>query len=461
MPYSYEDFERAANSAGLMKNFSSYDLDLARQHPEFGMSILSLKQDYNNAKTDEQRLLANEAANRLRSSYGNYTGGSDGSRYISTGLYENRIDDALGKIGSFGQFSYADAPTYDNRYASQQQMLLESILNRPDFSWSKEQDPNWASYKKQYLREGERATANALAQASAASGGRPSSYAVNAATQAGDYYATKLSDKIPELYQQAYDRYRDEYSRKLSDLNAVNAQEQMDYAKYLDQLGQYNTDRQQAYNQYLNDYNMMQTYLDNLRGQSETDYNRGMAAQQARQAADQQAFDNALALYQLSGYVPDSGANALGLAAGTPTADQAYRDFQMQQAAAKLAGGSGGSGRRSSGNAANSGGATADDPVARFQAGDHSSEVISQLLAMGYTEADLRAAGYAGNTTGGSRNEIGVPGYGTVSWDDAEKLEALGMIEMVGTDSKGDPIYRRTVRGANQQKNGMNLNLLK
>lgn len=467
MPYSYEDFEKAAG--GMLGQFSRYDLDLARQYPEFGMSMLSLKKDYQGATTDEQRLLANEAANRLRSSYGNYTGGSDGSRYISNGMYENRIDDVLNRLGSFGSFSYGDAPKYENRYARQQQMLLDSILNRPDFSWSKETDPNWGSYKKQYLREGERATANALAQASAASGGRPSSYAVNAATQAGDYYATKLSDKIPELYQQAYDRYRDEYARKLQDLNAVNQQEQMDYAKYQDQLGQFNTDRQFAYNQHLGDYNMLQNYLDNLRGQSETDYSRGMDAQNARMAADQQAFDNALALYQLYGYVPEGGANALGLPAGTPTADQAYREFQMRQAAAKLAGGSGGSrggsGRRSSGS--NSTGTPTGDTNAAIEAfnnGDFSDAVIAQLVAMGYTEQDLRAAGYNGNyfgSGGKSGGEIGVPGYGTVSWADAEKLEALGLIEMVGSDSRGNPIYRRTVQGREQQRTGPNLNMLR
>lgn len=457
MPYSYEDFEKAAG--GMLGQFSRYDLDLARQYPEFGMSMLSLKKDYQGATTDEQRLLANEAANRLRSSYGNYTGGGDGSRYISNGMYENRIDDALNRLGSFGSFSYGDAPTYDNHYAELQRQLLDNILSRPDFTWSKETDPNWASYKKQYLREGERATANALAQASAASGGRPSSFAVNAATQAGDYYATKLSDKIPELYQQAYDRYRDEYARKLQDLNAVNQQEQMDYAKYQDQLGQFNTDRQFAYNQYLGDYNMLQAYLDNLRGQSETDYSRGIDAQNARMAADQQAFDNALALYQLYGYVPEGGANALGLPAGTPTADQAYREFQMQQAAAKLAGGSGGGGTPRA-RTPNTETTDPSDPEARFQAGDTSDEVIRALLEMGYTEQDLRAAGYNGEYFDkGHGGELSVQGYGMVTWADAEKLEALGLIEMAGRDKSGNPIYRRTGQGREQQRTGPSLNL--
>ena len=83
MAYTYDDFEKAAIAAGLLGNFSQYDLDLARAYPEAGLSLLSLKQDWNNATTDEARLLANEAANQIRSSYGAYTGGTDGSKYYA------------------------------------------------------------------------------------------------------------------------------------------------------------------------------------------------------------------------------------------------------------------------------------------------------------------------------------------------------------------------------------------
>lgn len=294
MAYTYADFENAVKKAGMTNGFSQYDLDLARQHPEAGLSLLSLKQDYQRATTDEQRALANTAANQIRGTYGSYTGGSDGMQYYATGKpaasfptytassipeytkskYGQKADSVLDKIGSFGQFSYGAAPTYNNAYQQLQKQMLDEILNRPEFSWSKETDPNWSSYKKSYLREGDRATANALGQASAASGGRASSYAVNAATQAGDYYATKLNDVIPTLYQQAYDRYLNDYQMKLSDLGAVNNQEQLDYNRYLTDLSQYNADRSQAYNEYLNDYNMLQTYLGNLNRQEDTEYTR-------------------------------------------------------------------------------------------------------------------------------------------------------------------------------------------
>ena len=275
--FTYDGFLTAASNAGLLGEFSQADLDTARKYPEFGYSILGLKQDIHKATTPEAKLLANEAANQLRSSYGGYTGGKYGADYISDGKIPNQIDSVLDKINGFGSFTFdQERPSYENQYAEQQQALLDAIINRPDFSWSKEDDPQWSSYKKSYLREGDRATANALGQAAAASGGRPSTAALTAATQAGDYYATQLNDIIPTLYQQAYDRYLNEYNMSLQDLNAVNTQEQLDYAKYLDQLGQFNTDRNFAFNQYLSDFDILQDQLASLQGQDSVDYNRWM-----------------------------------------------------------------------------------------------------------------------------------------------------------------------------------------
>ena len=44
MAYTYDDFLDAVNSAGMMGNFSSYDLNLAKENPAAGMGILSAKQ---------------------------------------------------------------------------------------------------------------------------------------------------------------------------------------------------------------------------------------------------------------------------------------------------------------------------------------------------------------------------------------------------------------------------------
>ena len=68
MPMTYDGFLKAANDAGLLGEFSQADLDTARRYPEFGYSILGLKQDIHKATTPDAKLLVNGAANQLRSS---------------------------------------------------------------------------------------------------------------------------------------------------------------------------------------------------------------------------------------------------------------------------------------------------------------------------------------------------------------------------------------------------------
>lgn len=292
MAYTYTDFLRRAGISNTLKDFDLDELRLAKPYPEYGIATTSLKQDANTAATSAQRALANEAAAQLKASYNGFVGSKDQEIEDILGqigsfpdfsydeeapTYENKYeqeqDEVLGQIGSYPDFTYdQQAPTYQNPYEQLQQQLLDKILNREDFTWSKDTDPVFGEYQKQYLREGERATANALAQAAAASGGQTSSYAATAAAQAGNYYAAQLSDKIPELYNQAYQRYLSEYEMMANDLGLVNTQQQLGYQEYLDKLGQYNTDKNFAYQQYMDDYNKLLSYLDAINGQEQMDY---------------------------------------------------------------------------------------------------------------------------------------------------------------------------------------------
>lgn len=394
MAYTYDDFVKAANQSGLMGQFSQDDLNLAQKYPEFGLSVLSLKKDYNNATTAEQRLLANQAANELRKSYGNYSGGADGGSFRLESKLNRRSDDLLDQLGSFGSFSYGEAPTYENTFAQQQKDLLDRILNREDFSWSKETDPQWSSYKKSYLREGDRATANALAKASAASGGRPSSHAVNAATQAGDYYATKLNDVIPTLYQQAYERYLDEYNMKLKDLNTVNQQEQLDYAKYLDRLGQFNTDRGFAYQNYADDYDRLRSQLADVQGQDQIDYARYLDEVSRQQTAQNSIRSQVDAILAAGGSPSANLVSESGYSSEYVKAlEDAYRKQEAEKAAKKS--GSGGGGTMSLTTA-----------KAMAKAGQFNDTVLNTLRKAGFTDDYIaQVYGYTGLGTG--RDKLG------------------------------------------------------
>lgn len=206
--YTYDDFRKAAEKQGWGEGngFSAADWKLAQENPDAGMSILQAKIDYNAATTPEERARANQAAERTRSSYGGYTEGRSGNQY--------HLDDPSPRSFQMGE-------------------------EKPTFSFNLETDPVYAAYQKKFLREGQRATQNALGSAAASTGGIPSSYAMTAATQAGDYYASQLSDKVPELYQQAYNRY-------VNDLNQWNTDRNFQYKQHLDEISAKTADRQEA-----------------------------------------------------------------------------------------------------------------------------------------------------------------------------------------------------------------------
>lgn len=344
MAYKYEDFEQQARAAGLLEQFSQYDLDTARRFPEFGLSMLSYKQDYANAADQAGRDAANNAAENLRRQYGSYMGGSDGSQYYGLGpspgsyqsQYQSGINDILGKMQGYGDFTYGEAPTYTSRYQSELDSLLDEVLNFKDFTWSKETDPAYAAYAKQYRREGDRATQNALARAAAMSGGQLSSAAMTAASQAGDYYAGQLSDAIPELVNAAYSRYLGEYDMLTDQLGQTRQAEQMDYNQYLNELSQYNTDRAQAYDEYLNGYNMLGSNLNALQGQDELEYGRlldQIGFNSDQQALAQGQIDAMLA----AGVMP--GADLIGRSGYDSEYIQAMDGYYKQQAAKGSGGG--------------------------------------------------------------------------------------------------------------------------
>ena len=292
--YTYDQFRQAAQSSGLLGEFSDADLSLAQQNPDAGMSLLGYKRDWHNATTDADRELANLGAERIRSSYGSYIGGDDGSHYHLESLSPNMFEypdaptytgsgygdtagDLLDQMINYGDFEYGPAPEYESRWDPTILELIDGILNREEFSYDPATDPLYQNYRQQYTREGQRATADALGAAAAASGGLPSSYAQTAANQQANYYAAQLTDMIPELYQLAYNKYLTDYDMMLSDLGVVQGQEATDYSHYLNDLTQYNTDRAFDYGAYLDRYDMLSNNMQAAQSMDDLEFERFLA----------------------------------------------------------------------------------------------------------------------------------------------------------------------------------------
>lgn len=349
---------------------------------------------------------------------------------------------------------------YDSQYSGLAKDKLSEILNRDDFSYNAQEDPNYSAYRKQYLREGDRATSNALGQATAASGGQLNSAAMTAATQAGDYYATQLADKMPELYQQAYERYLKEYEQDANDLGMINNQDNIGYNRYLDDrnldysawqtgfdmtTGQYNA----ALGMSNNDYGRYLDQYDMDRTAEQTAYERQLAAEQTAYAQQQDAIATALSKWQMYGYATQDVADTLGVKAGATTADQAYNQWYMKyqesQAAAKAKTGGSGSGSGGTGAASSaSSDGDLESAIEAFNNGDFSDRVIQTLLNSGrFTMEELVAAGYSGST--GSSGSSGTTGGYRDMWEVRAASEAQSGAKTSGTLSANGKAVLNTV----------------
>lgn len=215
-------------------------------------------------------------------------------------------------------------PEYTSRYADAINAAQNGIQNREPFSFDPKTSPVYGSYKKEYAREGQRAAADTLGQYAAMTGGVPSTAAVTASQQAGDYYAARMADVIPELYRLAYSMYQDEGDRKQQALNNLRALEQDNYSRYLDELGQYNTDRALGYTMQ-RDSISDQRYADELAYQralaeAERAYQRERDAVSDSRYADELAYQRQLAAANLKAQYDDySGLRDLGVSPGLDT----------------------------------------------------------------------------------------------------------------------------------------------
>ena len=181
--------------------------------------------------------------------------------------WKSSVDDAVESYaGNSGITSPQKlAEEYADKYLTRAENLLSKIQSREDFSYNPDEDPVYLAYKNKYLTEGDRAARNSMANYAALTGGYMNSAAVTAGAQAQQYYASQLANTIPDLAQQAYERYMDRYNtdmdlfRETVDLynmaydNAYNANNQQVYN--VNSVAKSNTDRDKA---------AYETYWDNL-----------------------------------------------------------------------------------------------------------------------------------------------------------------------------------------------------
>lgn len=132
---------------------------------------------------------------------------------------QNAVNAYANQTGVQSPMDLADE--YARRYLSGAKNLADRLSRMEDFSYDPDTDPVFQAYQQKYRLEGDRASRNAVASYASLTGGYGNSAAATAAAQAGQYYAKQLTDTIPTLAQQAYDRYIEKYQTDLSLLDQM------------------------------------------------------------------------------------------------------------------------------------------------------------------------------------------------------------------------------------------------
>lgn len=312
--------ELAQGIAAAGQNWSDADRALAAKDIDYGNSLFTLKNDWVNATKRGDSAGAQNAHDRaedFRKRYGGYSGGADGSGYVKDSTFFNYDDPHAGTLNDLAEQlvnqkkfknpyqgtlediagQLRDYGAFVNPYQDKTDKVLDQYLNRDPFSYDLDSDPIWGQYQKTYLREGQRAREDALGSYAAATGGQSSTAAVNAASQAQDYYNAQMADKIPELYKLNYDMWLGEGNQYASQLDALrglgaDALTAWDANRGLlnDQLSAYRQLGSDALSEWDANRTLLNDQLSGIRGLSEDGYNRALNKWQADYGVDRDSI---------------------------------------------------------------------------------------------------------------------------------------------------------------------------
>lgn len=206
------------------------------------------------------------------------------------------------------------AASHADPYAERLESALRRLEAREPFSYDPESDPVFQSYRAAYRREGDRAAKDTLGEAAALTGGQASTAAVAAASQARDYYNSKVGDVIPALYQLAWQMYESEGGSLLSEIETLAGLSAAAYERESDRLAQdyavYADERDFAYRQYQDVLDREDSAAQNWYDRT-YDYDR--LAQSGRQDAADRAYDRAMAFLNAGVMPTDQMLRAAGI----------------------------------------------------------------------------------------------------------------------------------------------------
>ena len=166
-----------------------------------------------------------------------------------------------------------EKPTYAGTYDAQLQSLYDDILGREKFHYDLNSDELYRQYRDQYVQQGKQAMIDTQGQAAALTGGYGSSYGQAVGQQQYNAQLQNLNNIVPELYDRAYQEYKDDSDWKLKAYSLTKDMADTEYGRYRDAYGDYTNDRNyltdradtaynQSYKQWSDDQNIRKQVSD-------------------------------------------------------------------------------------------------------------------------------------------------------------------------------------------------------
>lgn len=131
---------------------------------------------------------------------------------------------------------------YKSKYSEEIERVLNAILDREEFDYNLSSDPLYEQYKELYVLNGKKAMMDTMGNSTALTGGYGNSYAQSAGNQAYEEYLTQLNDIVLDLRDRAYEEYKYEGDKLISDVSLLRSLDGDDYEKYLNELERYYED---------------------------------------------------------------------------------------------------------------------------------------------------------------------------------------------------------------------------
>lgn len=153
---------------------------------------------------------------------------------------------------------------YQSRWDDELTSLYDQIRNRKKFSYDMGTDPLYQQYREQYQRLGRLAMQDTMGQAAALTGGYGSTYGEQVVQQAYNAYLQNLNDIVPQLQQQAYQRYQDEGTDLYNQYSLVKGRDDTDYGRYRDTVSDYYSDLSDARSAYNSERSLDQSQWETM-----------------------------------------------------------------------------------------------------------------------------------------------------------------------------------------------------